>query len=105
MRSDHRRKTFAPNVLQEKNIVIVHDKLHLFWKTGQITKRFAGKDGYIRSCRVRLTNGTEIVQSLCFRNSHLASRREEDVADCNLLKEDRGEDLRFHTMSFVHFVH
>lgn len=64
LRSAHCANIAAPSTLCEKEIVIVQDdKLpRLFWKTGQIMKCFVGKDGHVRSCKVRLPNGSEIVR-------------------------------------------
>lgn len=62
LRSAHLSKPTVSSGLQAGDLVLLkedHLKRHL-WKTGRITETFKGRDGLVRSCKLRLPGGAEV---------------------------------------------
>lgn len=51
-----------PSILKENDVVLIQDNNHsrLLWKMGVIEKLYEGRDGKVRSCTLRLSNGSVI---------------------------------------------
>lgn len=62
LRSAHAQETPRPTPLKEGDLVLIgEDKMpRLTWRTGLITELFRGRDGLVRSCAVRTSNGTTL---------------------------------------------
>ncbi|XP_077528077.1 scoloptoxin SSD20-like [Haemaphysalis longicornis] len=66
LRSAHLSKPTVSSGLQAGDLVLFkedHLKRHL-WKTGRITETFKGRDGLVRSCKLRLPGGAEKIAKL-----------------------------------------
>lgn len=62
LRSAHLSRPTVSSGLQVGDLVLQKEdnlKRHL-WKTGRITETFRGRDGLVRSCRLRLPGGAEV---------------------------------------------
>lgn len=60
LRSAHSFPNQAENDVKEGDVVLMHEshRPRLIWKLGVIKKTFTGRDGHVRACEVKLSNGT-----------------------------------------------